>query len=57
LIALQSGRNTVKNFSPVILLEHLAVCHACDSVIVELEPPAGSIRLDTSEIMTPVEIS
>jgi hypothetical protein len=53
---LQSRRNTIKNFSPVILLEHLAVCNGCDSVIVELEPPAGSIRLYTSEIVTPVEI-
>jgi hypothetical protein len=56
LIALQSRRNTIKNFSPVILLEHLAVCNGCDSVIVELEPPTGSIRLYTSEIVTPVEI-
>jgi hypothetical protein len=57
LIALQGGRNAIKNFPSIILLEYLAVSHGCDSVIVEFEPPAGSVRFDASKIVTTVKIS
>jgi hypothetical protein len=53
---LQRRRNAIENFSPVILFENLAVGHRCDSVIVKLEPPGGSIRFDASEVVTPMEI-
>jgi hypothetical protein len=56
LIPLQCRWNTIENFTPIVLLEHLTVSHRCDSVIIKLEPPTRSIRLDTSEVVPAMEI-
>jgi hypothetical protein len=57
LIPLQCRWNAIENFTTIILLEHLAVSHRCDSVIIKLEPPTRSIGFDASEVVPAVKIS